>query len=287
MCILGMAVFAAIAFFSVEVRASTEIVDGIAWIYSLSSKGAVIGAGSWYVSAIDNETKGHLVVPSALGGHPVVAIGDGAFYKCAKLTEVTLPASIAELGTQAFYHCDNLSKLIFLGDEPRVGYTCFGYSPKVEFYRSGGAIWPLKVPGDWKNQSVRTVKGLSSVSEIIEIQMQDGKSSFVAIPHCWLDRFSDMLESAGCDYSVVVAKGGVNGYILSDSYVAGLDPTDPNSKFTAKVEMADGKPVVSWSPNRSDRVYRVLGSGDLKTWREVGSGEEGAFRFFRVSVEMP
>lgn len=50
--------------------------------------------------------------------------------------------------------------------------------------------------------------------------------------------------------------------------------------------LVDGKPVVSWLPNRSDRVYRVLGSSDLKNWREVDSGEEGAFRFFRISVEM-
>ena len=31
-------------------------------------------------------------------------------------------------------------------------------------------------------------------------------------------------------------------------YVAGTDPTNALSKFTVKIEMKDGAPVVAWSP---------------------------------------
>ena len=78
--------------------------------------------------------------------------------------------------------------------------------------------------------------------------------------------------------------------------MAGTDPTNALSKFTAKIEMKDGAPSVTWSPalngegvREGGRVYRVWGKANLDdaTWSEVGAGNESAFRFFRVTVEMP
>ena len=79
-------------------------------------------------------------------------------------------------------------------------------------------------------------------------------------------------------------------------YVAGTDPTNALSKFTAKIEMKDGVPVVTWSPalngdgvREGSRVYRVWGKSDLgdTSWSEVSSGSESGYNFFRVTVEMP
>ena len=78
-------------------------------------------------------------------------------------------------------------------------------------------------------------------------------------------------------------------------YVAGTDPTNALSKFTAKIEMKDGEPVVTWSPalngdgvRKGTRVYRVWGKANFNDaeWSEVKSGGEADFRFFRVTVEM-
>ena len=68
------------------------------------------------------------------------------------------------------------------------------------------------------------------------------------------------------------------------------------SKSTAKIEMKDGEPVVTWSPalngegvREGTRTYRVWGKANLDAaaWSEVEAGGEGDFRFFRVTVEMP
>ena len=87
--------------------------------------------------------------------------------------------------------------------------------------------------------------------------------------------------------------------MLAESFVTGLDPTDPTSTFKTMIEFKDGKPVVSWEPalNGKDengrckktgvRTYRVLGSTDLKTWSEVIDGEESKYNFFKVNVEIP
>ena len=82
----------------------------------------------------------------------------------------------------------------------------------------------------------------------------------------------------------------------AEAFVAGTDPDDKKSEFIAKVEMKDGKPVITWSPDLNEgagkngvRAYRVLGKDSLDdaAWTEVPDGEECDYRFFKVTVEMP
>ena len=87
---------------------------------------------------------------------------------------------------------------------------------------------------------------------------------------------------------------GRNGYAIWESYVAGLEPDDPNSKFIAKIEMVNGKPVVTWEPDtpelRATRKYRTFGKKRLddsdEHWTEVEKDHEDEYRFFMISVEM-
>ena len=55
----------------------------------------------------------------------------------------------------------------------------------------------------------------------------------------------------------------------------------------------DGKPNIKWRPELTEsetakRVYRILVKVDLsdKDWTVVNEGEEGCFKFFKVTVEM-
>ncbi len=75
-------------------------------------------------------------------------------------------------------------------------------------------------------------------------------------------------------------------------YVAGTDPTDPDSTFTASIEMVDGQPVVTYTPDLlSERTYKKLGKKRIddpnEEWTEVKDGEEGNYNFFKVTVELP
>ena len=73
-------------------------------------------------------------------------------------------------------------------------------------------------------------------------------------------------------------------------YVAGTDPTNAASMFTAGIEIRDGIPQVTWSPNLNTngvvRSYTVWGKTNLTdaAWH---SPTNAADRFFKVSVEMP
>ena len=58
--------------------------------------------------------------------------------------------------------------------------------------------------------------------------------------------------------------------------------------FEAMIEMVNGVPKVTWRPDLgAERVYKILGSNDLKAWTEVSDVTKGAWRFFKVRVEMP
>ena len=77
-------------------------------------------------------------------------------------------------------------------------------------------------------------------------------------------------------------------------YVAGTDPTDPSSVFTASItfDAATGDPVIGWSPvlsaaEAAKRKYTVFGKVRLNDadWTEV-DGDEADYNFFKVRVEM-
>ena len=83
---------------------------------------------------------------------------------------------------------------------------------------------------------------------------------------------------------------GNDMYVWQD-YVAGTDPTDTNSVFTATITMVDGAPVVEWSPKlnaaeESRRQYTIYGKAGLESGEEWHSPTNALDRFFTVGVEM-
>lgn len=116
------------------------------------------------------------------------------------------------------------------------------------------------------------------------------------------------VEKFGSDLSAALLKStgkksaaGEDMYVWQD-YVAGTDPTDPKSRFMAKIEMVGGEPVVVWSPKLSEaeaakRIYTTYGKKTLvgsregepctiEQWTPVETPAQGGWRFFKVGVEM-
>lgn len=120
----------------------------------------------------------------------------------------------------------------------------------------------------------------------------------VEVPYSWLASYPELMTIAKGDYEaaaamsvVKVSSGGfAAGRIpVWQNYVAGIDPTDSNDVFTATISISGGVPRVSYTPNLGDaRKYKIWGKKFLtdKTWREVSSGMEAEYNFFKVTVEM-
>ena len=112
------------------------------------------------------------------------------------------------------------------------------------------------------------------------------------VPYSWLKGYN-----LGLDSDFETAAKSLNGKNTSgkamsvwQDYVAGTDPTNVNSVFTAAIEMVDGLPHVTWSPNLNtngeERVYTVFGKTNLTDAAWV-CPTNAAHRFFRAKVEMP
>ena len=122
------------------------------------------------------------------------------------------------------------------------------------------------------------------------------------VPYSWLDAdAATILAAHGGDYEAAAKATAANGVNkVWECYVAGISPTNAAARFEATIEMgADGKPVVSWTPDlneggkKSERVYRVLGAKELGAaaqWDDVTDVEDPdaeGYRFFKAAVEMP
>lgn len=113
------------------------------------------------------------------------------------------------------------------------------------------------------------------------------------VPYAWLDQYN---LGVGTDYETAgnAASGKMNWGKPSavwEEYVAGLDPTDTNSRLVANIEMRDGAPFVSWTPDLNTngiiRTYKVYGSETLENGGSWQYPTNSLHRFFRVKVEMP
>ena len=86
------------------------------------------------------------------------------------------------------------------------------------------------------------------------------------------------------------AKGGAATSVWEE-FVAGTDPTNVQSVFTTKIEMRDGLPFVSWSPDLNTnailRTYKVYGRESLDAESPWQHPTHSLHRFFKVTVEMP
>ena len=111
------------------------------------------------------------------------------------------------------------------------------------------------------------------------------------VPVSWLDNI-DMGLARGLTEDIANADLDGDGLTTAEEYVAGTDPNDPDSTFTANIEIVNGEPVVSYTPDlMGERRYKTLGKRDLgdpnEEWVEVEAGEEGNYNFFKVTVDMP
>ena len=114
----------------------------------------------------------------------------------------------------------------------------------------------------------------------------DGNS--VRIDGKWIrDNVStNILHDCRYDYGTVLDRVEANGYTVLDSYIAGLTPTNSNSKLLANIHMVDDNPVITWEPNLANRVYTIYGKTNLtdKAWHSPANESS---RFFEVEVSMP
>ena len=115
-------------------------------------------------------------------------------------------------------------------------------------------------------------------------------SGDVIVPGTWFDAYPDLAKEHGSNEAAATATAA-NGMKVWECYVAGLDPTNANSRFEAKIEVKDGVPAVTWTPNLNEseltRIYTIYGKESLGSSEDWVSPTNSLHRFFKVGVAMP
>ncbi|MDA7623706.1 leucine-rich repeat domain-containing protein, partial [Akkermansiaceae bacterium] len=81
--------------------------------------------GEVTITDCDEGFAGELVIPDTIEGNPVTRIGEMAFYKCASLTNITIPNGVAKIGQQAFSYCSSLTNITIPDSVTSIGYNAF------------------------------------------------------------------------------------------------------------------------------------------------------------------
>ncbi len=114
----------------------------------------------------------------------------------------------------------------------------------------------------------------------------------VPVPYAWLTQYEPDIVDEYDAYEAAANATASNGRNkVWECFVAGISPTNETASFTARIEMKDGVPVVTWEPDLNTngvvRTYKVYGSETLENGGEWQYPTNSLHRFFKVTVEMP
>ncbi len=84
------------------------------------------------ITDCDTEVTGDLSIPETLGGYPVVAIGEGAFFFCSSLKSVVIPDGVTSIGGYAFRCCYALESITIPNSVASIGVFAFSECPALE-----------------------------------------------------------------------------------------------------------------------------------------------------------
>ena len=113
----------ALAIAPVLVRADTQFVDGV-WTYKYDEYLSNPDPRIEIVKA-STSVSGDVVVPSTLGGYPVVSLGAESFYRCSSMTSVTIPDCVTSIGDDAFKRCTALTNVVIGSGVASIGEYAF------------------------------------------------------------------------------------------------------------------------------------------------------------------
>lgn len=91
-----------------------------------------VSGGEVTITGCSQSAEGELVIPSEIDGYPVTSIHREAFYRCRKITSVTIPEGVKEIGVHAFMECTGLVSITIPESVTEISMAAFSHCESLE-----------------------------------------------------------------------------------------------------------------------------------------------------------
>lgn len=221
-------------------------------------------------------------------------MGYAAFGGCSNLSSVAVSACHVDMETLLFHGCASLESVRIAAALRTDGSSVYSGCPEsltTRVSRCSGGWEALVGKGTWQDRPVTWLEAEDPLAGVVVEGFPD-----VLVPEAWFDSFQDFRNQYGTNYAEAVLMptgkrdAAGNPLLVWHDFVAGTDPTDPESVFTASLSFVDGRPVLTWTPDLNAdaerRRYTVFGKKSLvdAEWTVVGEGDLTDYNYFKVSV---
>ena len=161
-----------------------ETVNGVAYKYYVVDGEAEISSGIREMPAVDQSTSGPIEIPSSLGGCPVTSLGTDAFYGCSRITSVSIPDTVANIGYCCFFGCSSLQGGLVISDSViNIEAQAFEHCRSLSTAKIGDNVPELKSWAFYDCPNLRSIEFGSGLRKIGDWSFdQDRALTSVTIP---------------------------------------------------------------------------------------------------------
>ncbi len=110
------------------------------------------------ITQTDPSLSGNVVIPSELGGYPVVHLYNDSFRNNNNITSVVIPDTVTNVHMSAFWGCKNLKEVHFGSNVKFIGYSAFGYC---------SSLTEIRLPASLEEVSPRAFSDCTSLERVI------------------------------------------------------------------------------------------------------------------------
>ncbi len=130
---------------------------------------------------------GDVVIPSTVTNgdntYTVTRIGEGAFYQCSELTNISLPSTVTSIGKHAFYGANKLKEIEFKGSKISLDYGAFEECSQLKDVIFRGQLTKLDEHSFYRCRSLESITLPSGLTRIEASSFyEDTKLKSISIP---------------------------------------------------------------------------------------------------------
>lgn len=196
----------------------------------------------------------------------ITTVGNGAFYRCSKLSAVKLPDTLSAIGESAFQHCEHLLNSNIPANVSSVGKNAYRNCILLKSFVFSG------------NKATLDYGVLDDCSNLIDYKLpetvklraiDEDASIFEFMNNIWIEKKdgSVLVSTENNDFTSIYAYG--DGYYLLYNYKTGFEANEAELIILTR----EGETIRTWNWKRDEDILTQLSRDVVSTNNQFYCGE--------------